>query len=469
MNGLRGSFWRRLALGMSGQAFARFALGTNTVMLVPILIRAWGVDGYGQWIALTALTSYLGLSNFGLVTISANEMVIASGANDYQRARRAFQASLNMTLFVVLPIIALLAVAVCLVPVVQVLHLTQIGPSAAHIIIAGAAVILFLQTLRGLAAAALYATGSYGFAYYVQGIMKLIEVGSIAVLVSRFSGTQVAAIIAVAVVGCIDLAVVWVAARRAAPWASINIRTVDWSWLSSQTKPTIGFLISNFATQGVMSQGARVVLSAMLGGSAVAIYSVYGTAMRFVDQLLLTLVLPLEVEIAHRAGRDDFRAIDRLVVIGTQISWVLFVGVATALLLFGPLIFHLWTAGRIAFSYGLMILYICMSAANLQGRVSLHALICTNRLYGTSFFMLLFAVAAVGLGALLTPIFGVAGMVLGGIGGEAMNSAVVILSLSSWLRKPVTRLIADLLNFRGSMGELRVQSLAILYRLRPGA
>jgi O-antigen/teichoic acid export membrane protein len=465
MSATRHSFLQRLTLGMSGQAFARIILAGYTIALVPLLIRAWGVDGYGQWIALTALTSYMGLSNFGLVTTSANDMVIASGANDSVRAGHTFQVSVNMTIFVVLPIIALLVVVLSLAPVSRAFHLTQINDASAHFIIACSGVALWFQTLRGLMVAALYATGSYGFAYYVQGSMKLCELAGIALVVSVFSGSQVSAAIVVASVGLLELVVIGIAARRAAPWARMNLRVFDRSWLTAQAKPAAGFMISNLATQGIMTQGPRVVLGALLGGQAVAIYAIYGTAMRFVDQLLLMLVLPLEVEIAHSAGREDLGRIERLIVIGTHISWTLFLIVGAGLMLFGPLVFHIWTTGRVGFSYGLMLLYLCMSACNLQGRVSLHALISTNRLYGPSFLMLGVALLAIGLGALLTPPLGVGGMVLGGITGELANSAIVLVAIAYWLHKPPHVLVLDFLNFRNSISELRVRSVSILHRL----
>ncbi len=461
------SFRRRLTLGMSGQAFARIILAGYTVVLVPLLIRAWGVDGYGQWIALTALTSYMGLSNFGLVTTSANEMVIASGANDSGRARHTFQVSVSTTVYFVLPIIALLVFALSSIPLSKGLHLTQIDASAARLIIACSGAALWFQTLRGLLVAALYATGSYGFAYYVQGGMKLCELAGIGLVVSVFSGSQVSAAVVVTSVALLELLIIGFAAQRAAPWARMNLRVFDRSWLATQAKPAIGFMVSNLATQGIMGQGPRVVLGALLGGPAVAVYAIYGTAMRFVDQLLLMLVLPLEVEIAHCAGRNNLRRIERLIVIGTHFSWTLFILVGTGLMLFGPLVFHIWTTGRIAFSHGLMALYLCLSACNLQGRVGLHALISTNRLYGPSFMMLAVALLAVGLGALLTPVFGVAGMVLGGVAGEFFNSLIVIVAVAHWLEKPARTLFGDFLDVRSSFGELRARSLDVLHRLRP--
>jgi O-antigen/teichoic acid export membrane protein len=466
MQGKSYGFLGRLTLGMSGQAFSRGVLAAYTVVLVPLLIRAWGIDGYGQWIALTALTSYLGLSNFGLVTTSANDMVIATGANDMARAKRTFQASVNLTIYIVLPIIALLVLLLSQAPISRSLHLTQVSTSATRIIIAGLAVALWCQTLRGLMAAVLYATGSYGLAYYLQGAMKLCELIAIAVAVTAVSGSQVSAAVIVATVALVDLLTVAICAYRAAPWARIDLTVFDWTWLSAQAKPTVGFLVSNLATQGVMNQGPRLALSVLLGGAAVGIYSVYGTAMRIVDQLLLMLVLPLEVEIAHSTGRADLRRIERLIVAGTHISWILFLFVAVGLMLFGPLIFHVWTTGRIAFSYSLMALYLLMSAANLQGRVGLHALISTNRLYGPSFIMLAWGLAAVGIGTVLTPKLGIQGMVIGGIIGEILNAGVVIAAVSSWLGKPTRIVAVELLSLGDSVSELRLRAVDALGRLR---
>jgi Na+-driven multidrug efflux pump len=381
-------------------------------------------------------------------------MVIASGANDSDRARRAFQASVNIAIYVVLPLIVTLVFSLSLLPVSRDLRLTQLQSRAVFEIVACSGAVLWFQTLKGLMVAALYAAGSYGLAYYIQGISKVFELLGIAVVVALFNGSQVAAALVIAIAALAELLIVAFFARRAAQWARIDLRVLDWSWLSSQGRPAIGFMVSNFATQGLMAQGARVALGALLGGAAVAVYAIYGTAMRFVDQLLLMLVFPLEIEIAHSAGQSDLNRIERLIIIGTHISWILYILVSASLLLLGPLIFRIWTTGHIAFSYTLMALYMIMSACNLQGRVSLHALISTNRMFESSFMMLGAATFAVILGAALSPLFGIQGMVLGGIIGEIANSAIAISAVATWLGKPLRTFIADFLDFKGTTSEL---------------
>ena len=439
---------RRLALGFSGQAFSRLVFAINTVALVPILIHAWGLNGYGQWIALTALASYMSYSNFGLVTTSANEMVMAAGAGDDVRARRTFQMSLNLTFYLILPILLVLLALARISPLSQVLRLTEISNHAAFLILVFVAAQFWFQTVRGLMVAALYATGSYALGYYIAGTAKLAELITVAVAVSLFHGSQITVAAIMAAMGLIDLTVITLVARRAAAWGEAGLSRVRrrLGGLAGQADHRLRHLQP--VDHGRADPGARVILSALLGGQAVAIYTVYGTAMRLMDQLLLMLVLPLEVEIAHTVGRKAFDQTYRLVTLGTQFSWVLFTGVAAFLLLAGPLVFHVWTRGQVAYSYSFMALYLVMSACNQLGRVSAHALISTNRLYGPSFVMLALSIAAVALGGVLTVPLKLPGMVLGGILGELSNSLVVIAAFAAWMNKPLSAFFVDQLDRR---------------------
>ena len=456
----------RLSLGVSGQAFSRLIFAFYTVALIPVLIRAWGVGGYGQWIALTALASYMSFSNFGLVSTSANEMVMAAGANDHVRARRTFQMSLNLTFYIVLPLILVILAIAAVTPISKILRLTALSDSQVLLIITLIAAQFWLQTVRGLMVAALYATGSYGLGYYLAGAAKMIELIGIAVVVTFFHGSQVSAAAIMASVALLDLTIITLVTYRVAPWARIDLRAFDRSWVAAQAKPAIGFVLWNLSTMAVLIQGPRIVLATLLGGRAVAIYAIYGTAMRLMDQLLLMVVLPLEIEIAHSVGRKAIDQTYRLVGLGTQFSWALFILVASFLMLCGPLVFHFWTHGQVEFSYGLMALYLLMSACNQLGRVSAHALTSMNRLYGLSFITLAISLAALGLGALLTIPLKIPGMVIGGIVGELGASLVVIVVLTRWMGKPLSRFFIDQLDVRDTLAFAKTQGDRLLLRLR---
>lgn len=446
---------RRIILGVSGQATFRAVTALGSVLVIPALIHGWGVRGYGEWIVLTALISYMGYSNFGLVSTSMNEMIMASAAEDYKRAARVFQMSINIIVYVVSPLIFCFLILMAVTPALNMLKLTTIDHTDALLITAMVAGQFLLLTTRGILMAILYAGGSYGFVYYLLSGTKFCELVAISLGVALFGFHPLQAAAVSAGVALSEVAIISVLARRAAPWMTINLRVFDLDWVAVQARPAVGFALGNLATQGILIQGARIALNILLGGSAVAVYAIYGTAMRLVDQLLQMIALPLEVEMAHSLGRDDRGQTRRLVALGTQTSWLIFLGVGALLLLFGSTAFHWWTAGGIVFSRSFMALYLCISMANLLGRISNHALISTNRMYGPSFIMVACSLLAVGLGAALAVPFKVSGMVIGAVCGELANSAVALYFVSRLLNCPVVSLLRDMLDFRRSFVEIK--------------
>jgi O-antigen/teichoic acid export membrane protein len=449
---------RRLAAGISGQAFVRVAGTLNSLALVPVLIRAWGLAGYGQWIALTALASYLGYSNFGLVTTSSYDMIMASGAGDEARARRTFQMSLNLIFYVIGPVIALCTLGLCLLPSTTVLHLSTLTPAAAHVVLCAIGLQIWLQTLRSQMSGVLVATGRYGASYYLSGAEKLVEVAVISTAVIAFHGSQIAAALSLAGCTAVDLLAVTIIGLRRAPWARPNFLVIDYQWLRIQAKPTLGYLLGGLAGQGIMLQGPRVILSALLGGTAVAVFSVYGTLMRILDQLVLMLVLPAGVEISNRVGAEDYQGAYRLILLGSRLSLLLFLVVASGMMVFGPFVMAMWTRGHVEFAYGLMGLFVALAAASHLGKVSWYALTSANRLYGLSFWQLGCAVSGVGLGAFLASQYGLKGMVVGCILGELANSIVVVFAMSRWLNKSMLTVLKDMADLRALAADLVSQA-----------
>ena len=46
------------------------------VVAVPVFIKYWGVNLYGEWLVLTAFTAYFSMTDIGLNTVTANDFSI---------------------------------------------------------------------------------------------------------------------------------------------------------------------------------------------------------------------------------------------------------------------------------------------------------------------------------------------------------------------------------------------------------
>ncbi|MBR0750760.1 hypothetical protein JQ604_01020 [Bradyrhizobium jicamae] len=455
---------RRLTVGLVGQGLWRVAVALNAVLLVPVLIAKWGVELYGQWMTMAALVSYLAYANLGLVATASNDLIMAGGAQDLARAQRSFQMSYNLALLPFPAILAALVGIAALLPFGGWLNLTDIPHSSLLLILGLGALQLTFETLRGFTAAVLYCTGSYGIAYNIAAGAKLIELASAILAVGVLGAGPVQLAALGAAVAFLDLSVVTWQARKAAPWARLDLRAWDWRWLRDQMKPALGFSCYNFATQGVLLQGPRLVLGAFLGGSAVAIYAVYATAMRLVDQLFLSLMAPVGVEISHAAGRGDSGQVLRLLAVVTQLSLLALLCVTLLLLGLGPIIFDIWTHQRIEFLHGLMALYLLMSAASLPGRIAAQVLISVNAMRSIAVATLAIALAAITLAAGLVQSFGLPGVLIGGIIGDAAISILVIVALNRWLGLSFNRLAREIGNIRASATQVLAHARVLLGR-----
>ena len=55
----------RLKSGLARTALSQIIIAATAIALVPLYIAAWGVDGYGRWLSLTAVIAYLSLLDLG--------------------------------------------------------------------------------------------------------------------------------------------------------------------------------------------------------------------------------------------------------------------------------------------------------------------------------------------------------------------------------------------------------------------
>lgn len=455
---------RRLTVGLVGQGFWRIAAALNTILLVPVLIANWGVDGYGQWMTINAIVGYLAFANLGLVATASNELIMAVAAQDHARAQKIFQMSCNLAIGPFPAILVGALVVAALLPLDHWFNLQQFSKGSLIAVLGLGALQLCFETFRGLMAAVLYSAGRYGLAYNIAAGAKLIELGTAMFAVGALGAHPVHVATIMAGVALLDLAIIVRLARSAAPWARLNFRMFDGQLVRAQLKPALGFSCYNFAVQGVLTLGPRLVLGALLGGPAVAVYAVYATAMRLVDQLFMTLMGPIGVEISHAAGRGQSGQVVRLIAIVGQLSSVVFLAVALFLELLGPIIFEWWTHSRIVFAHGMMALYLVMSAASLPGRIAAQVLISMNAMRVTALVALLLALTSILLAAVLVPNLDISGALIAGIGGEIAISFALLISLKWRFALALGDLGRDVLDFSNSFAEIRTHARAAIVR-----
>src|SRR5512134_2975736 len=80
----RHGIFHRIVTGLASTSLYQIIAAAQSILLVPLFLRAWGTNGYGDWLTLTALVSYLGLMDLGGQNYIGNLL-----AFDYTRGEEA--------------------------------------------------------------------------------------------------------------------------------------------------------------------------------------------------------------------------------------------------------------------------------------------------------------------------------------------------------------------------------------------
>ena len=335
----------RLRWGLGGQAFALAVGFAVQIGGVPLFLYFWGASLYGEWLVLAALPAWLVFSKLGVTSAALNEATICVARRDFDGALGAFQTTWVFMSAVSFVVAAALMVGASLSPIASWFELSGLDDSDVSIILS----LLLLQVLvhmqAELAASGLISTGHYGLHAYLGASTRLVAFSLVAILLV-LGGGPVAAATVMAGAECVGFAVMAGAARRHGPWMRYGVSGISRSMLRRLAAPSIGFM-GLTAGNLLTIQGPILVVGAMLGPNAVAVFATLRLPARALVMLGNVVFATLRPETAMAYGAGDTGRMRRLNTQAIQLALWLGVAGVTALTLLGPWLVEVWTAGRI--------------------------------------------------------------------------------------------------------------------------
>lgn len=450
------SLVRRVTSGIGGQAYARAAIILNTLAMIPVLLRFWGLETYGEWLALTSLASYLTLSNFGLSSAACMSMIRAVSEDAVPEAARTFQVSLNILIAVVLPIGMLLIWVTSALPLRNLLKIVTISQPAVMTILSLLLVQIIAMTVKGLYAGAINASGRYGAPNYVSGTIKMIELSAIVGAVAFCHVMPVAAALISAVAGILDLGVHVGLARYTSPWARIRLGAFDKVLFRKLIGPSVGHATIYVAVNSVVVQGPRIALSATLGPTAVAVFGVYSTLVRSMEHITNLIAPVLQLEFARNSGTRDGAVSSRQMVIhGSRFAVASFLAGAGLIALSSPFVIPIWTGHKMAFDGDLLAILLATSFFTQLGRSGLAYLMGHNAVLRAAFVMLMLGLCGLGIGSTLTSFLDVSGMGLGFLVTEAVTTSCLIVFVAQGIGTSLLPFVRDQFDLFTAAKEIR--------------
>lgn len=401
---------RRLKLSFIAAASSQVVTIFNQLLLIPILLRAWGLEMYGVWIAVSSLFAYVAsLSEFGFSNVAASELGMKRATGREGELQAIFQS-----IFLVLFLTACAAVGVGIlaatfVPMGDMLGLGTNWNAPVAILF----LIFSLQqpaNLIGiLSCSILRAEGKMAcgqFRFYVLG--RIAEFACLATAAFFGAGLALAALLVLIVKVVLAGIMIWTV-RKEADWVRWSVRSAQLSIIRSLIAPAGAHLASSFGTL-FGAAGVNIIVSILLGAQALASLAVIRTLGNLSFHAFNVLIQAMWADMSHLVGSGNIVMAQKIVTTVGKVSFWLSLLACAMLALFGSPFIQLWTSGLVQLHWPLFAGQLVSVALACIWRVPSVTLLATNRNARVGIFTLLGAVLSVILTAALVPRFGLTGV-----------------------------------------------------------
>ena len=418
------SLANRIGRNLSASFVARFSSSLHRVAIVPLFIWFLGPPRYGEWLVLSAIPSWLTLSNISLGSVAGNAIALRVAEGRLVDARRAYSSALAAITGLSLCGLGIVFATACYFAAAPIAtgggglsadSLTAILLLSASILVSFFAE-LFTTRLRAVGKAhvgiGLSATlpwleaGFSALALWVQPTQPTFTSLAAAILASRV------------VYNCIA----WASSRHAHPELYFCRQDVHAAEMPALLQKGLAYQAFPLG-HALVNQGLLLVVNAVLGPIAVVVFGTARTLARIGTQIMEVINHSIWPEMSLLLGGGHLQqatAVHRAAVASTLATG--FASVAFAALL-GPWIFGVWTLHRLPpVTHSLMAIFALSILAQSMWHASFFVHLAANKHEGAALRFVAGAILAV---ALCYPLAKIGGL-YGAAGSPLILDALMI-------------------------------------------
>jgi O-antigen/teichoic acid export membrane protein len=398
---------QRLMRGFGAHAMGSVVTTIVQVVSVPVFLHCWGAKLYGEWLILSAIPTYLTLSDLGFGNVSGNEMTMQVAAGDKRGAIKTFQSMLALTCIVSV------VCGICAIGCVQLLpwygwvKISQISLPDARTILT----LLFLSTLMymqgNLTMGGFRCDGHFATGIFLINIFRFIEaMAGTAVVLLHGTPLRVAQAYLAARVLSIITQYGWM--LRVTPWIRLGFSQASSAKLRQLTRPAFAYMAFPLGLS-LSIQGMVIVIGAVAGPIAVATFSTMRTLTRFAVQVVEAVKNTVWNELSSAYGSQNWTLARKLHRAACNGAIWMSSAAALFLAIWGAPIYKLWTHGRVTMDPIAFKILLLVVVANSFWNTSSAVMIAANRHERLAMVFLATTSVSLVLAYFLLPRFGIAG------------------------------------------------------------
>ena len=402
-----GGLRRRLLHGLGATALGPVVTAAVQLGAVPLLLTTWGASKYGEWLVISAIPTYFGISDLGFGDASGSDMTVRVAAGDREGALCTLQSSWVLLTGVSLAALVVAAPIICLVPWFRLLHISSLPDHDASIVVLLLTAYMLASQQTGVLESGYRCEGNYSAGTLYANLIRLLEAVA-ATVVAILTGSFIAVAFTYFITRCAGSILYWILLRRKSPWLRLGVRQARWARVKELSKPAFGFLVLP-AGHALSLQGFTILIGALLGPIAVTSFSTLRTLTRVTSQFVQTIANTIWPELSRSFGAGDLRLARDL----HRHTYRVGVAAACLISLFlwftGPAFYQLWMQRRVVFHSSCFHVLLFVTVANSMWYVSSIVPMSTNRHHQLALIYFALTAASLGVAYLLANSLGIVG------------------------------------------------------------
>lgn len=337
----------RLVRGLGASALGPVVTIIIQFISVPVFLHYWGAKLYGEWLILSAIPSYLALSDVGFGSVAANDMTMSVAAGQREAALDTFQSTWVLISVISMVLLALASVAAWCIRWQLWMKLSVISDHGAALIIVVLSAYSLICLQSGVLDSAFRCDGNFAFGTTCSSILRLAEV-AIAMIPVICGGNPLQVAITYLAVRIAGSAVLILILHRKSPWICFGTTHANLSSIRRLASPAFAFMA--FPIGNALSlQGLTVLIGGTLGPVAVVCFSTMRTLSRVGLQILAVVARALWPELSTAFGAGNISLARSLHRRACQFAFTLSLTCCVVLAVIGPRVYGGWTRHAVGF------------------------------------------------------------------------------------------------------------------------
>lgn len=387
------SVLKRIVSGIGANSFGQVVNLLIQLASVPVLIASWGFGAYSEWVVLSAIPTYLALSDLGVTTAASSKVVIWHERGRLKVASAVYSTSFAFLSLAGLSMLLLAVGSLAFFDLFSLLNLKSIRSGEGVLILSALTVYSLLCLFTNMISIRYRAYKALPLSAFIMNVIRMFE-WSAALLCAYLTQSLVATSLMLLAVRAIGIVSKNLIANRLGITLRFNPSAIRRRAFVTLIKPSLASLAFPIGL-ALNVQGLIILLSVLLSPAHAAIFGLYRTISRVLVQFSTVVNQSLWPEISYAFSIGDNQLVRKMIRYALKFSLPIACVMGALVVAFGGTIFDVWSGRKDDYSSSIMLVLIIGALTHVAWQAYWVALMATASYSSFAVVFMLVSIASI--------------------------------------------------------------------------